>query len=398
MSRPVSAQGANASAVGLYLHVPYCATLCSYCDFYRTESPAGIPSDFDRYLIEEGERYREEPRIAVDSVFFGGGTPSLLSPRRLARLMGSLCDIFAPVSGAEVTLEANPETVDAAALEGWRAAGVNRLSLGAQSLNAEELALLCRRAPAEQVRRSVDLAAAAGYQRLSVDLMLGVPGQTPESLGRTLDEVVGWPVDHVSAYLLDLHRGTELFQRVLRQEATLPDEEASADLYDLLCDRLQAAGFRHYEISNFARPGGESRHNLKYWRGEEWIGLGPSAHSCFRGQRMENPRSIERWREALKCGAAPYERSAPVTARERLENKILFGLRLAEGVEETLLQAFLEEQGRDVSAVLDPLVAHGHARRTDEGRLRLTRQGFLVSNEILTFLLPGGWPRTRTQL
>jgi len=374
--------------VGIYVHVPFCATLCSYCDFYREAAPAGVPPEFDSLLIEEAGRYREAPRIAADTLYFGGGTPSLLGPARLAPLLEALRGTFDLSPGAEITLEANPETVDAAALEGWRACGVNRLSLGAQSLDGGELALLGRGAGAEAVRRSVTLAREAGFERLSVDLMVGVPGQTVGSLGRTLDEMTAWPVDHVSAYLLDLHRGTPMFDRVLRGELSLPDDEASADLYDLLCDRLEAEGFRQYEVSNFARPGGESRHNLKYWRGEEWVGLGPSAHGSFRGQRTENPRSTARWAEALRRGGTPHERVLPVSERERLENRVIFGLRLAEGIEGTALTEFLEAQGRGADAVLDPLVGHGYARRLENGRVRLTREGFLVSNEVLTFLMP----------
>jgi len=378
------------SPVGVYLHVPFCAALCSYCDFCREAASDGVPAEFDSLLIQEVVRYREVPPIPADTLYLGGGTPSLLGPARLAPILEALGSTFALASDAEVTLEANPETVEAGALAGWRGAGVNRLSLGAQSLDAGELALLGRRATADAARQAVALAEAAGFRRLSVDLMVGVPGQTVESLGRTLEEIAGWPVDHVSAYLLDLHRGTPLFDRVLRGEVALPDDEASADLYDLLCDRLEASGFRQYEVSNFARPGGESRHNLKYWRGHEWIGLGPSAHGCFRGQRTENPRSTERWAEALRRGGFPHDRVLPVSERERTENRIIFGLRLAEGIEEALLTSFLEDQGRGAGSVMEPLIAHGYARRIDGERVRLTRQGFLVSNEVLTYLLGGG--------
>lgn len=381
--------------VGLYLHVPFCASLCSYCDFYRTAAPSGVPEGFEDRLLQEGRLYAESPPVAVDTVYFGGGTPSLLHPQRLARLLGGLRDIFSLEADAEVTLEANPETVEEEGLRLWRAAGVNRLSLGAQSLDAGELALLERRASAQRVRDAVRAAADAGYTRLAVDVMVGVPGQTPASLARTLDEVVTWPVDHVSAYLLDLHRGTALFDRVAHGECSLPDEEASAGLYETLCTHLEASGFRQYEVSNFARPGGQSRHNLKYWRGQDTLGLGPSAHGCFRGLRTENPRSTARWEEALAAGRPPHERTAPVSVEERLENRLLFGLRLTEGVEEEVVREFLEGQGRDASATLAPLLAHGYAERDGGDRLRLTRRGFLVSNEVLGYLLPSGWRAQR---
>lgn len=389
---PLSGLGASpAPPVGLYLHIPFCSALCSYCDFYRTASPAGVPAGFEERLLQEAMLYAESPPVALDTVYLGGGTPSLLEPERLARLLRGLGHTFFIEADAEVTLEANPETVTEERLRLWREAGVNRLSMGAQSLEAGELALLDRRASAQRVREAVGEAAAAGFARLSVDVMVGLPGQTPGSLARTLDEVASWPVDHVSAYLLDLHRGTALFDRVARGELSLPGEDASADLYETLCARLEAAGLRQYEVSNFARPGGASRHNLKYWRGHDTLGIGPSAHGCFRGLRTENPRSTARWEEALAEGRPPHERAAAVSEAERLENRLLFGLRLSEGVEEEAVREFLAGQGREAEAALGPLVAHGYAERSGDGRLRLTRRGFLVSNEVLGYLLPGGW-------
>ncbi len=382
------------ATTGLYLHVPYCAALCSYCDFFRVVSGEGAPAWFETALETEAALYREGPPVVLDSVYFGGGTPSLLGPGRIGGLCDALRALFAWSREAEVTLEANPETVTAEALAGWREAGVNRLSLGVQSLQAPELEALGRRAAPDQARRAVELAASAGFPRLSVDLLLGVPGQTGESLARTLDEVEAMPLDHLSAYMLDLHRGTTLHARVLAGETFLPGGDAVADLYDLLCDRLAAAGFEHYEISNFARPGGRSRHNLRYWRGEEYIGLGPSAHGCFRGVRTENPRSVERWRRALERGERPHERVSEVTARERRENALIFGLRLSDGVPSTLLRGFLEEQGREPGPVLEPLLRHGYAELKGADRFRLTRLGFLCSNEVLGFLLPRGWSET----
>lgn len=379
-------------AVGLYVHVPYCASLCGYCDFARVLAPGGeISPDFDEALLLEIESYREAPSIPLDTVYFGGGTPSLLPPGRLLRLLDQLREVFSLAPGAEVTLEANPETVSFKTAAAWRSAGINRLSVGVQSLDERELAMLDRRAGAAIAERAVRVAAESGFTRLSVDVMVGIPGQTEATLAATLDKVSTWPVDHLSAYLLDLHSGTRLHDRLLQGAISLPDEDQSADLYNLLCDHAQAAGFKQYELSNFARSGGESRHNLKYWRGMDTIGIGPAAHGCFRGARTANLRSTEAWGAALRAGSPPFELTSRITEEERLENGIIFGLRLAEGVQETLLHEFLAGCGKAPLSALEPLLAHGYMARTDSGRLRLTRTGFLASNEVLAYLLPEGW-------
>lgn len=378
--------------VGLYLHIPYCASLCGYCDFARTLTPeGGVPTSFDDALCLDLARYGETPPISLDSVYFGGGTPSLLPPERIHRLMALIHQLFSLSPECEVTLEANPETLSPETAEAWRSAGITRLSLGVQSLEEDELALLERRASPLQARRAVEIAAAANFTRLSVDVMVGIPGQTAYSLAHTLEAISAWPVDHLSAYLLDLHPNTPLYERFRRGEFSLPDEDASADLYHLLCDRAEAAGFPQYELSNFARPGGESRHNLKYWRRHDTIGVGPSAHGFFRGMSTANYRSMGQWREALRSGSTPFETASTLTPGEHLENRVIFGLRLTEGVEDSLLAAFLAAVGKDAGATLAPLFGHGYLARTDTGRLRLTRLGFLASNEVLAYLLPPGW-------
>ncbi|MCI4398288.1 MAG: radical SAM family heme chaperone HemW, partial [Acidobacteria bacterium] len=293
------ANGWASEAVGLYIHVPFCASLCSYCDFCRVALDGAVPEWFATYILKEGDIYREPCPVELDSIYFGGGTPSLLALSEMARLCEGLRGIFHWMPDAEVTLEANPETVTAESLAAWRGAGVTRLSIGAQSFDETELRALGRRATPEDVRRAVRLAAQAGFSRLSLDLMLGIPGQTVASLSRTLDEAEAMPLDHLSAYMLDLHEKTGLYARVLSGQVSVPGEDDVAELYDRLCERLETAGFAHYEVSNFARPKGECRHNLRYWRQGDYIGIGPSAHGCFRGVRTKNPGSIEEWRASL---------------------------------------------------------------------------------------------------
>lgn len=372
--------------VGLYIHVPYCASLCSYCDFYRCPSSAGVPDSFISHLLMEADAYRAEPPVEADTVYFGGGTPSLLTDPQLALCIGGLRERFDVAPHAEVTLEANPETVDERRAAAWLKAGVTRLSMGVQSFDAAEVAILERRCAPERARLAVGQAAGAGFANLTLDLMGGIPGQTPDSLARSLEMGLSLPVSHLSFYLLDLHRETRLFGRVLAGEVALPGEEALADLYERAHEILTGCGFEHYEISNFARPGFRCRHNLKYWRGGEYVGLGPSAHGRFRGWLTSNPRSIDAWAAALERGESAHVGAAKITERQRMEDEVIFGLRLAEGIPLETLESLTE--GADLSARLGPLDSSGYILE-EGGRLRLTPLGFLLSNEILGWLLPG---------
>lgn len=380
------------ASVGLYLHVPFCASICGYCDFYRMASADGVPAGFEDLLLREAERYRRTPPLGVDTVFFGGGTPSLLAPERLARLLGGLRALFRFSPGAEVTLEANPETVTAERLEGWRAAGVTRLSIGVQSLDEDVLAALERRASSEVALRAVALAAEAGFAHLSADVMSAVPGQDGTSLERTVETLAGTGLDHLSLYSLDLHRGTRLWESVLAGERSLPDDEAAADLYLAVHAQMASAGFEHYEVSNYARPGGRCRHNLRYWLGGETIGLGPSAWTRFEDRLCGNPRSLEAWTGRVLRDEPAHLTSEVLTEDRKREDTLIFGLRVLEGVDVEKVRPLLSAGGRDPQELIRPLVDHGYGV-LEEGRLRLTPVGFLTSNEILAFLLPGRWPR-----
>jgi oxygen-independent coproporphyrinogen-3 oxidase len=382
------------AAVGLYIHVPYCASLCGYCDFFRIESESGVPDGFEGLILEEAHLYAENAPLLVDTVFFGGGTPSLLSPERLAALLGGLRAVFPWAPDPEVTLEANPETITAENLAGWRAAGVTRLSVGVQSLSPTVLSSLERRATAEVALRALALSVEAGYDHLSADCMAAVPGQRTEDLRTTLDALAALPLDHLSIYSLDLHPRTRLWESVFRGERALPEEDEAADLYLWVHDHLLRAGFEHYEVSNFARPGGRCRHNLRYWQGGETIGLGPSAWSRFRGRLYGNPRSLTDWTSSVARGEPASDRCETLTPERELEDRVIFGLRVSEGIAAADAIRLLEEDGRAPGPALQPLLDHEYAE-LDGDRLRLTVQGFLMSNEVLTYLLPGKWPRSR---
>jgi len=378
-------------AVGLYIHVPFCASICGYCDFFRLKTVRGVPEGYEDLLLREASLYAGDAP-PVDTVFFGGGTPSLLSPPRFARLMEGLRGLFHVRQDAEVTLEANPETVSREALEAWCASGVDRLSIGAQSFDRAVLRSLERRAGPETAKAAVELAAGAGFLHLSVDLMTGVPGQGRCSLEADLMTLAAMPLDHVSVYSLDLHPKTLLHAAVLKGEKSLPSDEEAADLSEFVHERLCAAGFDHYEVSNFARPGGRCRHNLRYWQGGETIGLGPSAWSRYRGRLTGNPRNLEGWRRAVSNGEAPFETVEILSERRRMQDMLIFGLRVSDGVVYDDVAAMLAEDGRDPLELVETLSSHGYARLED-GRLCLTTLGFLVSNEVINYLLPEGWEK-----
>ncbi len=342
----------------VYLHIPFCRSKCGYCDFC-----SGHPLELkDRYLAalrrERNLRLRPGP---LDSVYWGGGTPSLLSPGELRPLMEGLC--LAP--GAEVTIEANPEDILPENLAGWSALGINRISVGVQSLRDDELAALGRRRSVREARTAMD-ALAGSWQNWSVDLIAGAAGQTCASLLATLDEVVGHGPPHLSLYALEVKPGSAV-------EAL--DGDAMADLLSEAWGFLEAEGYRHYEISNFCRPGRESRHNLGYWRRDPYCGLGASAHSFEDGVRSWNLDAPEAYVRALEAGEGAREGEERLDAAQARWEELLLQLRLDEGVERACVRP----------ADWRPLLDAGLAAARGE-RVALTGRGMLVFNEVALYL------------
>jgi oxygen-independent coproporphyrinogen-3 oxidase len=363
--------------LGLYLHVPFCRTRCRYCDFYRVGENAERQLSFLDGLRREIDGWTGLHGRTVDTVFFGGGTPSLLSAAQLAALLDQLAGRFRLAAGAEITAECNPSDLSPEKLAAYRAAGLNRLSLGVQSLNERELRLLGRRHDAARARDAVAWARAAGFENLSLDLMLAIPGQTDASFARTLEGAVALSPDHLSLYLLEVHEKSEM--DFLRRERPhlFPGEEAQRRRYLRASRRLAAAGYAHYEISNFARPGRASRHNLKYWRCEEFLGLGPAAHSCVGGRRFRHPPDLEAY---LAAPNATEEMPCDLPSE-----RVFLGLRLDEGVAAGDVARAARLAGRELEAQiheLEPFLTAGV-----DGRLRLTEEGRLVSNAVLSELL-----------
>ncbi len=359
--------------LGLYIHIPYCRSKCRYCDFYSAACAGGVPDAYvDAVCREIGRFYADGALPHPDTLYFGGGTPSLLRPGQLARLVRAA----APKPGAEVTLEANPDTVSPALLEGWLGAGANRLSLGVQTARDDSLARLGRRHTAAQSRAALRMARNAGFANLSGDAILALPGYTADELYETLALLADGGCTHVSAYLLKIEPDT-VFGR--RPPDGLPDDDAAADFYLAAVERLAALGFAQYEISNFARPGYESRHNLIYWNCEDYVGVGPAAHGCLAGRRFSTPRGTA----AFLSAPAVYRPEGPCTA----EDYIMLQLRLTEGLSLAALRARygVEFSARQLS-FCRRLAGHGLAEFTG-GLLRLTPRGMLVQNSILCELL-----------
>lgn len=275
--------------IGLYVHVPFCDGKCPYCDFYSIRGTEERMDEYTNCIIDNIKYYSNIAGRKADTLYFGGGTPSLLGAKRMIRILEAARKGFG-LEQAEITVEANPGDDLSGFFREIRAAGVNRLSLGLQSADDAELRLLGRRHTAEQAARCAADAHAAGFENLSLDLMLAVQDQTEESLRRSVAFCARAGAQHVSAYLLKVEPGTAYFKN--RQALRLPDEDGAASLYLLACAELERAGFRQYEISNFSEDGFQSRHNLKYWHDEEYLGFGPAAHSFLDGRRFSNKKSI----------------------------------------------------------------------------------------------------------
>lgn len=327
------ARARDEARLGLYVHVPFCARRCSYCDF-----STGLLSSaaVERYLAameREAERWSANARgLRFTSAFFGGGTPSALAARSFVRLWSALRSRFDLAPDAEVTLEANPESVRPALLEAWAAAGVNRLSFGAQSFVPEELNELGRIHDADRPAEAVRLARAHGFERLSIDLMFGFPGNDAERLRRSVDAALELSLEHLSVYCFIPEPGTPLGDAVRRGACALPSPEEQADAYAWITERLEAAGYRCYETSNFCRSGGEARHNLVYWLRRPYLGLGPSAHGLMHGFRYGNHYALERWASALEAGAAPHDEVEVEDAERTALEVMMLGLRLSDGL------------------------------------------------------------------
>ena len=372
-------------SLGLYIHIPFCVKKCHYCDFYSVchtnEGESEYVNALCDHIRNEAHQYKD---YEIDTVFLGGGTPSVLSAESILQISQTLKVSFKLSSTLEFTIEANPGTLDAQKLSAYKSAGINRLSIGLQSTSDKELCALGRIHTLETFAHSYSLAREYGFDNISVDVMYGLPNQTVEDFSKTLDHVCDFNPEHISAYCLKIEENTHFGK--IRSTLTLPDDDEEYEMYMLLCEKLKARGYEQYEISNFSKSGFYSRHNMKYWQSQEYISFGPAAHSYFEGKRYSYSRDIDKY---IKCPQKVYDTEndgESVAKIDKMDEYVMLKLRLAGGVDEG---EFFEKFGTSFAEEYpetEKFIKSGHMVR-ENGAYRFTSKGFFVSNYILTEIL-----------
>lgn len=375
-----------ADKLGIYIHIPFCRSKCDYCDFY---SLAGRDDRMDQYQKALLSHIKETAPLAqdfpVDTIYIGGGTPSYYGAKRLKELLGVIRKLYKVEKDAEVTVECNPDSVDVKSLKILRKAGVNRLSMGMQSANACELERIHRIHTPQQVNEAATAARKAGFTNLSLDLIYGLPGQTMDSWKATVEHALSLIPQHLSCYGLKVEEGTPLAARVAQGEV-LPDDDQQADLYLWTVGRLERACYPQYEISNFAKPGFASRHNLRYWLTQPYIGFGPGAHSDFGGRRYSFVRDLDTYIQGVLQGGDIIDESEIIPKRERCGEYLMLRLRTVQGINEQEYRSTYFMDFAPLQARLEQFRAQGWAEQTD-GRWHFTPKGFLLSNQLIGDLL-----------
>ena len=374
-------------SLGIYVHIPFCRSKCEYCDFYSIPG-ARSKELMTRYLDAVIVHIRESAPCAVgyevDTVYFGGGTPSFFGATGLSRIFAEIDRRFDVSRDAEVTLEANPDSVTLPMLTQLRRAGFNRISIGVQSDIDEQLKALGRPHNYKQAQQAVSMARRAGFNNVSVDLMFGLPNQTREQWMQTLRNVIDLKADHISCYGLKVEPGTKLYE--YRACANLPDDDAQADMYFYAVETLEQFGYHQYEISNFAKDGYICRHNMKYWTGDEYLSFGPCAASDFAGKRFTIAPDIEKYMEGVLNKGAILSECETVPMRERAGEYLMLRLRTVDGVEEGEYTKSFLLPFEPLEEVFQKLAKQDLCKNVS-GRWRLTPKGFMLSNSIIVLLL-----------
>ena len=371
--------------LSIYVHVPFCASRCGYCDF-NTYTATELGDSVSRATFHEV--LASEVRVAaqelgpreVSTVFFGGGTPTLIGASALGEVLASIRDEFALAPDAEITTEANPDSVDEAALAALRASGFTRISFGMQSTATHVLRVLDRTHTAGRSLAMARAARVAGFEHVNLDLIYATPGESDDDLRRTLDDVIEADVDHVSAYSLIVEDGTPLARRIGRGELPMPDDDIAASRYEIIDEALMAAGLDWYEVSNWSRPGGECRHNIAYWRSDDWWGIGPGAHSHVDGVRWWNAKHPRTYADALASGSTPEAGREVLTDDDKRVERVMLALRMREG----LAASEVSDEGwldRTVDAGLIDGASLG------DGRIVLTGRGRLLADRLVRDLM-----------
>ena len=373
--------------LGIYVHIPFCRSKCEYCDFYSLGGRH--KEEMARYLTAVLQHIRETaaraPSYTVDTIYFGGGTPTFFGAEGLDQILNEIAKRFNVSRSPEVSLEANPDTARAQALRALQHAGFNRISIGVQSDDDELLKKLGRPHNYEQARVAVAEARRQGFENVSLDVMYGLPGQTKEAWQRRLETVLQLQPDHLSCYALKVEENTPLWN--YREYAGLPDDDTQADMYLAAVEALGKADFEQYEISNFARPGRACRHNLKYWTGGEYLGFGPSAASDFAGKRFTIKRDLAGYIDGVLKKGEILSECETIPLRERAGEYLMLRLRTAQGIEETEYTKQFLLPFAPLEKILQRCAKAELAEKTPDGRWRLTPQGFFVSNAVILDLL-----------
>lgn len=378
----MSLNNKNDKPLGIYLHIPFCIRKCNYCDFCSFSDADGML--MNAYVDELIRRINffsaNHGRRRVDTVYFGGGTPTLMSIEHFKRIFTALNFNFEIAENAEITVECNPASIDYEGLSALRNIGINRLSIGLQSANDNELYLLGRLHSFDDFCKTFYSARSAGFDNISVDLMYGIPEQIEESFKATLEKIIALSPEHISAYGLKIEEGTAFYRN--RESLSFPDEDTEAELYTLCCNTLMQNGYSRYEISNFSRTGRESRHNLKYWLLDDYIGFGVAAHSRFEGERFGNSRDIKAF---ILGGDIVCERQK-ISDSAYLNEYVMLRLRLAEGIDKEKFLSLAKKSFKAVYPSVDFYIKGGFMVE-DEKKIAFTTKGFLVSNTILSQML-----------
>lgn len=378
----------QSKSLGIYVHIPFCRSKCQYCDFYSLPRSEKTPELMDRYVQALEAHIREggarATKYVVDSVYFGGGTPSYFGPERLKSLFSTLSKRFNVSKAAEVTLEANPDSITEKGCQRLLSAGFNRISIGVQSNNDQILKVLGRPHTFRQAQRAVAIARNAGFGNISLDLMYGLPAQSPQQWADALGSIIDLKPEHISCYGLTLSPGTPLYN--YRHQAALPDDDAQAAMYLYAASTLEAYGYHQYEISNFAKTGRECVHNLKYWLGGEYMSFGPSAASDFAGTRYTFASDLARYIKAIRTGDSITTECEYVPIKERAGEYVMLRMRTVYGIERKEYESTFLMPFDPLEQVMLLYSGRGLTRQVS-GRWRFTPQGFLVSNQLIGQLI-----------
>lgn len=369
-------------ANSLYIHIPFCIRKCIYCDFLSIRHDQNIAGDYVTALINELD-IRKEAAGEIKTIYIGGGTPTTLTTQELIRLIQALRTSFRIMPDAEITIEANPGTIDREKISALADAGVNRLSLGIQSFIDMELQLLGRIHNSDDAVKAIDIVRSSGISNLSLDLIYGIPGQALKDWEYNISVAIEHPPEHISTYELTPEKETPLYDAIIKNELAKPDEETIINMYYYAIDSLTHAGYNHYEISNFAKEGFECRHNLNYWNRGEYIGIGAGAHSFIKDRRIRNTNDIEKYIKSLNNKLLAIEEDIEISCEDALKEFIFLGLRKTEGLN---IKEFMEDLCLDLEPAAQELIEN-KLLESSGSFLRLTRKGIIVSNMVITELM-----------